>query len=252
MSLPVNIGAVVLAAGKGARLNCGDRPKVLCEIGGQPIVAYTAATLARLGFTPDRLVLVVGFQHEKVREHFSDRVGYAHQTEQLGTAHAAFTGMRALPPEVAEVLVMGGDDSAFYKAESLERLVAEHLRSGALVTVLTAEFDTPPLICRVIRDAAGNCVALREKEHLSAAEQKTIKEINTGTYCLNRAWFEKLFPTMQPLVGLGEYGLNTVVEVAVAAGSRVNAVKLENPQEWFGVNTPEELAEADRRKRMAN
>ena len=109
-----NVGAVVLAAGRGTRLNCVDKPKVMCEIGGQPIASYIVATLKKCGFTPENIYLVVGFHQEKIREYFGDEVSYVTQEELKGTAHAAFTGMKKLPGNADTVLVLNGDDSAFY------------------------------------------------------------------------------------------------------------------------------------------
>src|SRR3989339_1795570 len=106
------IGVVILAAGKGTRLNCTDKPKVMLEIGGKPIVAYFVQTLKQICFSKEQICLVVGFKKEKIQEYFKDEVRYALQAEQLGTGHAAYTGIKSLPPEIEQVLVVGGDDGA--------------------------------------------------------------------------------------------------------------------------------------------
>jgi bifunctional UDP-N-acetylglucosamine pyrophosphorylase/glucosamine-1-phosphate N-acetyltransferase len=240
-------GVVVLAAGQGKRLGCTDIPKVMCPIGGKPIVAYTVASLKELGFTKETIRLVVGFAHEKVRDYFQDNVEYVFQAEQLGTAHAANLGIAALPAECQNVLVMGGDDSAFYTIETLAKFMMEHEQAGATVSVLTATVNDPSRLGRIIRDTTGKCIAILEKEQVSEA-QATINEINTGTYCFDRRWFQAIFPSMPKIEGLGEYGLNRTVEIAFAAGKNVQAVAMDHSEEWFGVNTPDELAEADRRK----
>ena len=56
------IGVVVLAAGKGTRLNCVDCPKVMIEIGGKPIVSYIIETLYEIGFVKESISVVVGFR----------------------------------------------------------------------------------------------------------------------------------------------------------------------------------------------
>ncbi len=251
MSLPTlnSWGVVILAAGQGKRLGCTDIPKVMCPIGGKPIVSYTVASLKELGFTQENIRLVVGFAHEKVREYFGVSVEYVFQAEQLGTAHAANLGMTALPTQCQNVLVMGGDDSAFYTTETLAQFMMEHEQSGATVSVLTATVRDPSRLGRIIRDTTGKCTAILEKEQVNE-DQAKINEINTGTYCFDRTWFQDIFPTMPKIEGLGEFGLNRTVEMAFAAGKNVQAVKMENSEEWFGVNTPDELAEADRRKSL--
>jgi bifunctional N-acetylglucosamine-1-phosphate-uridyltransferase/glucosamine-1-phosphate-acetyltransferase GlmU-like protein len=64
----------------------------------------------------------------------------------------------------------------------------------------------------------------------------------------NRAWFQNMFPTMPKIEKLGEYGLPTAMTMVRNAGLPHQVIKLENPEEWFGVNTPEELEEAKKRK----
>lgn len=240
------IGAVVLAAGKGTRLGCVDRPKVMLELNGRPMVDYTVETLEKIGFTPDRIVLVVGFQKEKVMEHFGSRVTFAHQAEQLGTGHAAFTGMQALPEFVEHVIVMGGDDSAFYTAKTLKKFIMDHVEAARHLTLLTSELDDPRSLGRVIRHADGR-VEIIEKELLTE-EQKMVKEISTGTFMLHRAWYQRIFPGMPKMEKLGEYGLPTAFSYVRSSGLPHSVVKLDDPKEWFGVNTPEELEEARKRK----
>ena len=241
-----DIGVVILAAGRGTRLNCKDIPKVMLKIGGRAIISYIIQTLFDMGFSKDRIAVVVGFQKEKVREYFGDSFIYAHQTEQLGTAHAAYIGMKALPSDVKDVLVIGGDDSAFYTKKILLDFVDKHKKSGVVLSLLTAEIENTPNVGRIVRHSDGT-VEIIEKEYLTE-EQKKIKEISTGTFCFNRAWFEKMFVTMPKLRKLGEYGLPTAVSMAREKNLPLQFIKLANPDEWFGVNTPEECVEADKRK----
>lgn len=240
------VGVVILAAGQGKRLNCTDKPKVMCEIGGKPIVSYAVDTLRQIGFKKEQICLVVGFKKEKIEEYFKDKVSYAVQEQQLGTGHAAYIGMITLPGNIKEVLVMGGDDSAFYSAATILDLISRHERSKATVSVLSVELDEPSLFGRIIKYNDGR-IEIVEKEYLTE-EQKKIKEINAGTYVFNRAWFENMFPRMPKMKKLGEFGINPSVTMAQKEGKKVQVVKLKNSREWFGVNTPAELAEADRRK----
>lgn len=245
-TLDNNIGVVILAAGKGTRLNCKDIPKVMLKIGGRAIVGFIIETLFGMGFSKDRIAVVVGFQKEKVREYFGDSFIYADQNEQLGTAHAAYVGMKALPADVKDVLVIGGDDSAFYTKETLLDFLDKHKKSGVVLSLLTAEIENTPNVGRIVRHKDG-IIEIIEKEYLTE-EQKKIKEISTGTFCFNRAWFEEMFAIMPKLRKLNEYGLPTAVAMARIKKLPLQFVKLTNPDEWFGVNTPEELAEAEKRK----
>lgn len=242
-----NIGVVVLAAGRGSRLGCVDVPKAMLEIGDKPMVSYIVKTLEDLGLPAKKIVLVVGYKKEKIINYFLNRVVYAIQNEQLGTAHAAYTGVKNLEQSVTQLLILGGDDSAFYKSRSLLDFIDRHLKAKAVLSVLSVEKEKPDGFGRIIRDDEGNFQDILEKEEISE-EQKKISEINTGAYLVDRFWFEEVFPNLGKIEKIGEYGMNEVVVAAKEQNKKIQIVKLENNNEWFGINTPEELVEADRLK----
>ena len=241
-----NIAVVVLAAGRGTRLDCGDIPKVMCEIGGKPIIRYTVDTLQSMGFSKKQICLVVGFAKEKVTEAFDGEVNFAQQKELKGTAHAAYTGMITLPKEIEHVMVLGGDDSAFYSEKSLHMLLEEHIKNNVSLSLLSVEVDDPAQLGRVVRHENDE-IEVIEKEYVTQ-EQAKIKEVSTGTFVFNKQWFEKMFPNMPELRKLGEYGLPTALAMAREANRKYQVVCLGKSDEWFGINTKEQLAEADRRK----
>ena len=236
-----------MSAGKGTRLNCTNKPKVMLEIGGKPIVSYAVLTLQSLGFKKEQICLVVGFKKEQIEDYFKDTVSYANQAEQLGTAHAAYIGMKSLPPAIEQVLVMGGDDGAFYTAKTLENLIVEHLKNYSTVTLLSAKVDDPASFGRVIRDEEG--IKVVEKEYLTP-EQKNINEVSTGTYIFNRNWYQNAFPRMPKLRKLGEYGLNVSLVMAQEENKKVAVVELPNNNEWQGINTLAELELANKLKQQ--
>src|SRR3990167_11089325 len=122
-----NIGIVILAAGKGTRLGCTDKPKVMLDIGGKPMMSYIVSSLESLGVSSERIMAVVGFQRETIINYFGSRVNYAVQEEQLGTAHAAMVGAAALPETIETVCVLQGDDSAFLSPQTLNNFLETHI-----------------------------------------------------------------------------------------------------------------------------
>ncbi|EKD43499.1 MAG: hypothetical protein ACD_72C00248G0003 [uncultured bacterium] len=239
------IGVVILAAGKGTRLNCVDKPKVMLEIGGKPIVSYIVETLKQVGFTKQQICLVVGFQKEKVMDYFKNEVSYAVQEEQLGTGHAAYTGIKSLPSNIEHVLVVGGDDGAFFTATTIENAIEKHLNNNSTVSILSAEIENPENFGRIVRDKSG--VKLIEKEY-QTEEQRKIREVGIGTYLFDRQWFEVMFPQMPKMNKLGEYGINPAITIAQEENKKVQVMKLENANEWHGINTPEQFKIANKLK----
>jgi len=134
-----NIGVVILSAGKGTRLNCQDTPKVMLEIGGKPIVSYVVEILQNIGFKKEQIILVIGYKAEIIKKYFKENVSYAWQVKQLGTAHAVLTGIKKLPKNIKQILVLGGDDSAFYITRTLKDFLQSHLGEKATVSLLIGE-----------------------------------------------------------------------------------------------------------------
>ena len=93
----MNPTALILAAGKGTRME-SDLPKVCHEVGGRPMVCAVVDACIDAGC--DRVVVVVGYKQELVREalaSYGDKVEFAVQHEQLGTGHAVVSAMVTLP-----------------------------------------------------------------------------------------------------------------------------------------------------------
>lgn len=246
----VNIGAVILAAGAGTRLNNGyssEKPKVLYEIGGKPMIDYTLKLLEQLNI--EERIMVVGYQEEKVRQHCGNEVKYVSQHELKGTAYAAKLGEGLLSPKITHILIVQGDDSAFYNFETIQRFL--EVGKNYQISFTTAQVADPSQYGRVVRNDKNEVVAIVEKESL-ANNQKKIFEVNAATYLVLRSWFNQVYPLLQPsAVGKGEIIMPDLIEIAFKQGFPVLGFKVES-DEWVGVNTPEELAKADKIKKGLN
>ena len=76
---------VILAAGKGTRMNSG-LPKPLHTLMGKPIIQYALETV--LPLADNDPVLILGHGADQVKESFGENLRYAEQDELLGTGHA--------------------------------------------------------------------------------------------------------------------------------------------------------------------
>ena len=77
--------AIVLAAGKGKRLNSekAHLPKVMREAAGRTLLSYV---LENISFIPhEDTVIVVGYMADTVKAAFPGDYKFVMQTEQLGT-----------------------------------------------------------------------------------------------------------------------------------------------------------------------
>lgn len=238
-----NIATIVLAAGKGTRLSGGapsPRPKVLYEVGGKPIILHTIEKLRKIGF--GKIVIVVGHKAEDVKSAVGKGFIFAHQGKRLGTGHAAKVGLSYVSKGTKNIIVLNGDDSAFYKSETIKEVVEQHLSQRNTITFVTLTQGDPTGLGRIIRKG-GKVVGIVEEKD-ATQDQKRIREINDGLYLFNRNWLEKYLPTIKKSA-VGEYYLVDLISLAVNQNEKVEAYKLSDSTEWKGVNTPEELSAAD-------
>lgn len=233
--------AVVLAAGQGSRMK-SKLYKVLHPIAGKPMVGHVIEQVEAAG--TDKIVTVVGFGAEKVREYLGDRSEYALQEEQLGTGHAVIQAEAQLKGKEGITLVICGD-TPLLTSETLTNLFDYHQKQGAKATILTAHAEDPTGYGRVIRNEQGFVEKIVEQKDADAQEQ-LVQEINTGTYCFdNRLLFEALSLVDNENVQ-GEYYLPDVIEILKSQNEVVDAYKMVHEAEGMGVNDRIALAEATR------
>lgn len=237
------VAVIVLAAGKGTRLAQGSpspKPKVLYEVGGKPLILHTLNILKHIGL--ENVILVIGHKGGFVQQAVGASYKFAVQSRRLGTGHAAKVGLTQVPRGAEHVMVLNGDDSAFYKPETVKKVLDKHFRENNTITFVTLEPKDPTGLGRIVRKE-GKVVGIVE-ERVATEEQKKIKEVNDGLYLFDRNWIEKNLSTIKKNQ-VGEYYLTDLVHLALEKGEKVETYKLDDPSEWKGVNTPEELKEAD-------
>ena len=242
-----NFCAIVLAAGKGTRLDSVKSNKVIRKLSGQPMICYTIDLLEKLGF--EHILIVVGFQSGSVQQALGPNHHYIVQSPQLGTGHAVLTALPHIPENCSQTLVLNADDSAFYQVKDLEHLINAHLQSQADMIMLTAIKTDPAQLGRVVRSQTGQVQAIVEYKN-ATAQQKKIKEINTATYCFSTQFLNQYLPQLKPNPVAKEYYLTDLLETAVNHHRPVAAVKLSDPDCFQGVNTRQELALARRKMKQ--
>ena len=172
--------AVILAAGQGTRMK-SKLYKVLHPVCGKPMVLHVVNQIEKLNI--QEMVSIIGHGAEQVQAQLGNKSKYALQEKQLGTAHAVLQAKEVLGDKEGITIVVCGD-TPLIKGETMEALFNQHIESSAKATVLTAKVEDPTGYGRIIRNNSG----LVEKivEHKDATEaERSISEINTGTYCFD-------------------------------------------------------------------
>jgi bifunctional UDP-N-acetylglucosamine pyrophosphorylase/glucosamine-1-phosphate N-acetyltransferase len=238
-----DVACVILAAGKGTRMNSA-RSKVLHQVLGKPLISYPVDRAQELGAAP--IVAVLGHQLEAVQKellarHGEGAVTVVEQAEQKGTGHAVKLGLQPLGGWDGIVVILYGD-VPLLRRQTLEALVDRAVESGGL-SMLSARVPDPTGYGRVLRDGEGRVTRIVEHKDATPAERQ-LDEINAGIYAAPAAFLREAVAHLVPQNAQGEYYLTDIVERA--AGSIGAAAVLADAQEVAGINDRRQLAEAER------
>ena len=240
-----NTVAVILAAGQGTRMKSA-LPKVLHTIAGRPLVFFPVRAALDAGCSD--VIVVVGHGRGDVeaylRATFGDRVKTAIQAEQRGTGDAARAALVAIRPNAQRVLVFYGDVpllTADDLAPVAHKLDTEPDATLALATCSLAE---PFGYGRVLRNASGYVVAIREQKDLGSDDERACTEINPGIYASCLSFLRDALSCLKPNNAQGELYLTDIVAYAAGLGLRVAAVP-SRADVLAGVNDRRQLIEAE-------
>ncbi|MDZ4299983.1 MAG: NTP transferase domain-containing protein [Candidatus Sungbacteria bacterium] len=245
----MKIRVIILAAGKGTRMNNGF-PKALTPVGGMPMIMHLLRAVADAHIDP-RPLIVIGHEAEKVREALGSRYDYAMQDEQLGTGHAVACARSAVGKDIKAVMVLYADHPTL-RSPTITRLVRLHRESAgplALMTVTVPDFNEwrAPLydFGRIIRDERDEHIMDIVEKRDATPEQLNIREVNPSFFCFRAAWLWDHLPQLKQDNTAHEFYLTDLVRIAIQNGESVAFIGI-NPLESIGVNTPEQLALAER------
>lgn len=238
-----NVKALVLAAGKGTRLQTegNDLPKVLRQAAGKPLLHYVVSALKFL--PPEDIILVVGWKREAVIKAFP-QYPHAIQAEQNGTGHAVQCAASLLEGFEGHLLVCCGD-APLMKEETFRALIQTHLEQGNICTMLSAHLEEGGSYGRVVRATDGTFSHIAEAKDCTP-EELLLDEVNTGTYLFHTPALLATLSSLNNKNAQGEYYLTDVPAILKASGLRVGLCDTCSPQEMLGVNTLEQLHEVER------
>ena len=229
-----SLGAVVLAAGRSTRFR-SSRSKLLHELGGRSIIQWLLGALRAVDVDP--IIVVVAPQADDLRSACGP-VHFAVQPESRGTGHAVLAAEEALRGFAGSVLVLNAD-LPFLTTATLRRVIEAHRSSGGDLTLLSAPVADPFGWGRVIREhGAVRCIV---EERDANPEQRAVREVNVGVYCVRAALLFELLHRVTPDNAQGEIYLTDIVGGAAARGIAIGDVTVD-VAEVGQINSRGELA----------
>ena len=232
------LAIAVLAAGKGTRMK-SDLPKVLQPLAGATLVDRVISSCGHLH--PERQLLIVGHQAERVEQSLAHRAGleFVLQQPQNGTGHAVQQLLEPLSGFQGDLLVLNGD-VPLLRPETLEQLLQRHRDSGAAVTLLTARLADPTGYGRVFVNNEGMVSGIVEHRDCTDAERDN-DLVNAGIYCFSWPKLAAVLPTLTTDNDQGELYLTDTVAMLSPAVH----LEVADADEINGINDRLQLAQCE-------
>lgn len=237
----MSLKVVILAAGKGTRMR-SKLPKVLQPLAHQSLLQHVVNTASTLN--AQQIITVVGHGAEKVQQSIKgEHLEFALQAEQLGTGHAVAQA-NDFYGENDTVLILYGDVplTAQSTLEDLLSLVDAH-HPLALLTISLADSTG---YGRIVRNQHHQVQAIVEEKD-ATAEQKSIREVNTGIMAVQGAYLKNWLGKLSSDNAQGELYLTDIIEMCVTDGFEVHTTQPVSEIEVLGVNDKVQLQNLERR-----
>ena len=240
------IFAIIMAAGKGTRIGATDKPKVMFEVAGQPIIGWGIKPLEELKKEGviERIITVVGFFGNQVIDYLGDKSEFVWQKEQLGTGHAALQAEQLIGDEDGYTIITNGDHALYTKGtyqKVIEQTVENDLTIGFAVVKSKERFDS---YGRVIRNSDGKVQDIIERPE-ATPKQREITERNPNLFVVDNKWLFSALKKVKQSAVKKEYYLVDIVKLAIAEGKKIETVPIDNEDEALGINTQEDREETE-------
>lgn len=214
-------------------------PKVMHKLAGKTLLARVLDTASRL---PCRQIYVVYGEGGALAEaHPAPDAQWVEQKERLGTGHALAQVIDFIPDQDDVVVLYG--DVPLLAQQTLEKLTAAAAETG--FALLTAKLPDPTGYGRIIRDANGKILKIVEEKD-ATDQEKSVREINTGTMVVKSRWLKKWLRKLSADNAQKEYLLTDIVAMAVAEDIAAHSVEPVSEMEIAGVNDRAQLAFLER------
>lgn len=240
----MNIFPIILAAGQGTRMR-SSLPKVLHPVAGKPMLQHVVDACSLLqsrNASGHRMAVVYGHGGERVRERIQgENLSWVLQAEQKGTGHAVNQAIHLVGAD--DVVLIAYGDVPLIRPATLQAL-AQGLRDSSLC-ILTTELTDPKGYGRIVRNAGGQVQAIVEEKD-ATAEQRLIREVNTGFIAARGRDMQRWLQQVTPHNAQGEYYLTDCVGLAAAEGGNISTVLCIDPLEVEGANNRVQLARLER------
>lgn len=231
--------AIILAAGKGTRMNDSETPKCACLLCGKPMVSYIIDACKEAGVS--EIVVVVGYKAEKIIALLPSDVEYVVQETQDGTGHATKCAEKYLRGKDGITIILPGD-MPLITSDMIKGIVRKHKKDKCALTIMTSVLVNPGAYGRIYREN-NNVKKIVEFKDCNE-EQKKIKEINAGVYAVGNEILFNSLDLVKNDNNAHEYYLTDIVQI-ISENNIVDSYVVKNDCHAIGINDVETLKKVE-------
>jgi len=234
----MSVSVIVLAAGKGTRMN-SELPKVLHKVLGKSLLSHALDTLS---FSDNKLV-VVGHEADLVIDSLPPSIKNILQKDQLGTGHAVSTVINSevFKKSKSEFTLVVPGDVPGIKDGDIELLINEVKTTSAPVGFLTALVEDPFGYGRIVKN--NEEIKIVEEKDCSD-DERAINEINSGIYCFKTEFLIENIDNLNTQNAQGEFYLTDLIGIANNQKQDIVIVQVDEDS-IKGINSMSQLNEVE-------
>jgi UDP-N-acetylglucosamine diphosphorylase/glucosamine-1-phosphate N-acetyltransferase len=233
------LAAIILAAGKGTRMNSG-LPKVLHEVAGKPMVQWVINSVKEAG--ANRIILVIGHDAKLVKNTIRN-VEYVLQEPQLGTGHAVLECKETLADFNGNIVVLGGD-GPLLRPSTIHDMLERQESTSATATLATSTIPDPTGYGRIVRDEHNRFVEIVEQKN-ATPEQLEIHEVYPSYAVFESTNLWECLDALEPNAITNEYYFTEIPQMLLQRGFTIEVINSVAPEDILSINTPEQLSDVE-------
>lgn len=225
---------IILSAGFGKRMK-SDIPKGAVLLKNKPIILHIIDTLYELGIND--IITVVGYKKEIIMGILKNKVKYAYQEKQLGTADAVKCALEFLDKNKKSVIIPG--DLPLVSKEMILDIIKFHINNKNDFTILSFNQNEELFYGRIIRDCNNKVIKIKEYKELNDNEIN-INEVNSGIYVVNNDVLFDYLDFIDNNNNQNELYFTDIIE-KVGKEKKIEAIVFDNSINLIGINDKDML-----------